>query len=130
MPMHTAQRLPPICVWAVCSTSVALHRLVHKPEQDLLWLSGTCGISIFRHGKQGDDVPDWQAHGFMVAMLRGVECPLDCDVLVFPMPVEEQWACAVLDMRHHNITYCSSFMVFALGHSEILMYATGLASCA
>ncbi|KAL3151382.1 hypothetical protein ABBQ38_013211 [Trebouxia sp. C0009 RCD-2024] len=45
----------------------------------------------------------------MVAMLRGMDCPLDCDLLVFPMPVGEQWSCAVVDMRKHNITYYTSF---------------------
>ena len=47
----------------------------------------------------------------MVAMQTDVNCPLDCDVLVFPMPIGEQWACAVVDMRKHHITYYSSFKV-------------------
>lgn len=57
------------------------------------------------------DVAKFQTQGYMSCNLIGDNCPLDCDMLVFPVPIGKQWACAVVDMRERSITYGSSSKV-------------------
>lgn len=57
------------------------------------------------------DMAKFQTQGYMSSSLAGDKCPLDCDMLVFPVPVGKQWACAVVDMRKRNIFYGSSLQV-------------------
>lgn len=52
-----------------------------------------------------------QTQGYMSSNSIRDKCPLDCDKLVFPVPLGKQWACAVVDMRERSITYGRSFKV-------------------
>lgn len=58
-----------------------------------------------------EDKAKFETQGYMASHRTGDSCPLDCDMLVFPAHVGKQWACVVVDMREHSITYGSSFKV-------------------
>ena len=65
------------------------------------------------------DLAKFQRQGYISSNLTGNKCPLDCDMLVFPVPVGKKWACAVVDMAERSITYGSSLKVL-VGQSSAL----------
>lgn len=61
--------------------------------------------------QQSVDMAKFQTQGYMSSNSTGDKCPLDCDKLVFPVPLGKQWACVVVDMKERSITYGCSFEV-------------------
>ena len=83
----------------------------------LIFVCMADGLACCRQGSdQVEGASEWEGQGFMTASQEADKCPVDCDVLVFPVPIDEElrvWACAVVDMRARKSICCSSFAVRA-----------------
>lgn len=117
---HTVSNI--VLLHSICCCHVACAAIA---EAGIALQHDTAGAATFADegvaatGTFAEAAAKFQMQGYMPSSLTEDECPLNCDMLVFPVPIGNQWACTVVDMRTSHIFYGSSLQVAVYTHAVL-----------